>query len=97
MHDDATQNGERFFPPEDMVNASELREFLFCERAWFLSRQGYRISAQAESQRSAGIVFHEERSAAANRGRRPWVFWWAVIFAGAGIAILLVELWKGSR
>jgi hypothetical protein len=97
MHDDAPQNGERTFPPEDMVNASELREFLFCERAWFLSRQGYRVSAQAESHRAAGIVFHEARAGAASRGHSPWAFWLAAILAGAGIALLFFELWKGSR
>jgi len=96
MHDNLPQNGERLFPPEDMVNASELREFLFCERAWFLSRQGYRVSAKAEAQRAAGIVFHEARAGAASRGSSPWVFWLAVIFAGAGIAILFLEFWKGG-
>src|SRR5580700_892277 len=97
MHDDTPQNGERTFPPEDMVNASELREFLFCERAWFLSRQGYRVSARAEAQRAAGIVFHEARAGAASRGRDPRVFWLAVILAGAGVAILLFQLWRGGR
>jgi hypothetical protein len=97
MHDDAPQSGERPFPPEDMVTASELREFLFCERGWFLSRQGFRVSAQAEKQRAAGVVFHEERAGAASRGRSPRAFWFAVLLAGAGIALLLFELWKGGR
>ena len=97
MLDDALQIGERLFPPEDMVNASELREFLFCERAWFLSRQGLQVSAQAASQRAAGIEFHEARAGAASKGRNSQAFWWAVILAGAGIAILLLALWKGSR
>jgi len=97
IHDNANPNGAPFFAPEDMVNASELREFLFCERAWFLSRQGYQVSAQAESQRAAGVVFHEARAAAANRGSSPGAIWWAVILALAGIALLLLELWIGSR
>jgi hypothetical protein len=97
MHDDGPQNGERFNPQEDMVNASELREFVFCERAWFLNRQGYRVSAQAEAQRVAGMVFHEMSAAAASRGRSPWAFWFAVILAGAGSALLLFEIWKGRR
>jgi hypothetical protein len=46
MYNDADPHDERFFPPEDMVNASELREFLYCERAWFLSRQGLRVSCE---------------------------------------------------
>jgi hypothetical protein len=33
MHSNLPQNGQPFFPPEDMVTASELREFVFCERA----------------------------------------------------------------
>ena len=97
MHDDSPQNGERPFSPEDMVTASELRELLFCERAWFLSRQGFRVSAQAAKQRAAGIVFHEERAGAANRGGSKRAFWFAVLLASAGIAILLFEFWKGSR
>jgi hypothetical protein len=97
MQHDAPPNLRPSFPPEDMVNASELREFLFCERAWFLSRHGFRVSARAEAQRAAGIVFHEARAGAASRGRSPWVFWLAVLLAGAGLAILLFQLWQGSR
>ncbi len=97
MHDDNPQYGETVFAPEDMVNASELREFLFCERAWFLSRQGFRVSAQAESHRAAGIAFHETRAAAAHEGASPWPLRWAVILAGAGIAILFLQFWSSSR
>jgi len=97
MHNNPPQNGGPLFPPEDMVNASELREFLFCERAWFLSRQGFRVSAEAQAHRAAGIVFHEERAGAASRGRSPWVFRLVVILAGAGLAILLFQLWQGTR
>ena len=96
MHDDAHARDEHFFPPEDMVNASELREFLFCERAWFLNRQGFRVSAEAESQRTAGILFHEARASAANSGRSPWPLRWAVILAGAGIALLFLKAWMGG-
>jgi hypothetical protein len=80
-----------------MVNASELREFLFCERAWYLGRQGYQVSAQAESQRAAGLVFHEARAAAANRGTSPGALWWAGILTVVGIALLLLKAWMDSR
>ena len=91
------QNREPIFAPEDMINASELREFLFCERAWFLSRAGHRVSTQAEAQRAAGIEFHEARAGAASRGQNPRTFCLAMILAGIGIAILLFLVWKGIR
>jgi hypothetical protein len=97
MHDDPHPRNENCFPPEDIVNASELREFLFCERAWFLSRKGFLVSANAELQRAAGIEFHQERAVAANRGRSPWPFRWALILACAGIALLLLEVWMAGR
>jgi hypothetical protein len=97
MLHDPSQDFNPVFSPEDMVNASELREFLFCERAWFLSRHGYRVSSQAEAQRAAGIVFHEARAGAASRSSSLWVFWLAVLLAGAGLAILLFQLWRGGR
>jgi len=97
MEDNANSKNESFFAPEEMVNASELREFLFCERAWYLGRLGYQVSAQAESQRAAGIVFHEARAAAASRGSSPGALWWAGILTLAGIALLLLKVWMDSR
>jgi hypothetical protein len=32
------------FSDEDLVAASELREYLYCEKAWFLARQGFAVS-----------------------------------------------------
>ena len=97
MRNDGPRNGERSYPPEDMVTASELREFLFCERAWFLSLAGNRVSAQAEAERAAGIAFHEARAGAASRGQSPRIFLLAVVLAGAGVAILLFQIWKAIR
>jgi hypothetical protein len=73
-----------------------LREFLYCERAWFLNRQGYQVSAEAEGHRAAGIAFHEERAAAGRERASPWPLRWAIILAGAGIAILLFQFWSGG-
>jgi hypothetical protein len=97
MHNNPQQNAEPLFLSEDMINASELREFLFCERAWFLNCQGFRVSARAEAQRAAGVVFHEVRAGAASRGSSPWFFWLTVLLAAAAVAILLLEFWRGGR
>lgn len=97
MHHDNPPPTERVFPSEDMVTASELREFLFCERAWFLNRQGYRVSAEAERHRAAGIAFHEVRAEAGRAGASPWPLRWAIILAGAGLAILFLQFWSSLR
>jgi hypothetical protein len=96
MHDDEPRHGESFFPLEDMVNASELREFLFCERAWFLNARGCRVSAKAELHRAAGITFHKGRAAAAQRGASRWPLRWAIILATTGIVILILQFWGGG-
>jgi hypothetical protein len=95
MNDPHQRPAETFFLPEHMVTASELREFLFCERAWFLNRQGYRVSSEAERHRAAGISFHRARAKAGRAGASPWPFRWATILAAAGTAILLSQFWLG--
>ena len=97
MHQDIPKSREPSFPSEEMVNASELREFLFCERAWFLNRQGFRVSPEAQSHRAAGVVFHEVRAAAAQKGRNPQAYWWALILAVAGVALLLLKALMSGR
>lgn len=87
----------RPFVTADMVSASELREFLFCERAWFLSRKGLPVSSDAEAQRVAGTAFHETRAAAAGEGASPRWLKWALILATAGMAILLFQLWLAIK
>jgi hypothetical protein len=80
------------FSPQDMVNASELREFVFCERAWFLSGQGQQVTAKAQSQREDGIAFHEARAEAARRGSRPKAYAWALLLAVAAVALLVATI-----
>jgi len=63
MLDDDPQDAKKCFPPEEMVTASELREFLFCERAWFLNRQGYRRI-------SGGGITPRRRNRVSSGGRR---------------------------
>jgi hypothetical protein len=47
---------------DELVKASELREFLYCQRAWFLNRQGFHVSKRAEVEMQAGTLFHERRA-----------------------------------
>jgi hypothetical protein len=79
-----------FFAPEDPVAASDLHDFLFCERSWFQPRQRFVESDKAQDHRIAGIAFHETRAEAARRGSNGHFPWWAVV-------PLLVELASTGR
>jgi hypothetical protein len=52
---------------EPYIRASGLKDFAFCQRAWFLGRQG----AQTENTdaRERGTADHLERATAVQRGR----------------------------
>jgi len=43
----------------DFVTPSELREFVYCQRSWFLARQGLLVSDEAQIAMETGVAFHE--------------------------------------
>jgi hypothetical protein len=88
---------DRPFAPEEMVNASELKDFLFCNLAWLLNQQGFRNTAKAMDERQAGIAFHEDRAEAARKASGRQAFWWAVLLVLLGIALLLIRALIESR
>jgi hypothetical protein len=95
---DTPSVGEQFFSAEDMVSASELREFVFCERAWFLAHQGHAVlSANAREQRAAGTAFHESRATAARSGKNAHALWWAVILLIMALAAWLFKALEEKR
>ena len=75
MRDDS--DGAGFIPAEEMVTASELREFVYCERAWWLSRDRHAVSSAAQALRDDGVAFHEARAGAARRVTEARALWWA--------------------
>jgi hypothetical protein len=85
------------FAPEEMVSASELKDWIYCNHAWMLNQQGFRISDRAAEERQAGIVFHEQRAEAARKGSNRQTLWWAILFALLGMALLLAKVSMESR
>lgn len=76
---------------DDLVTASELREVVFCERAWWLKRQGYQVSNKAQAERAEGLAFHEQLARAARTANEGAALWLAVVLLLAAIAIWLVK------
>lgn len=76
---------------DDLVNASELREFLYCERSWWLARRGFDVSTRAERAREAGVLFHEQRAAAAASGGNPYALRLAVALVLIALALILAK------
>ena len=87
----AGASGENLFSQEDLVSASELREFVFCARAWFLARHGHPVSVEAREQRATGTAFHELRAMVARRGHNARPLWWAVVLLIMALAVWLLK------
>ena len=78
------------FSDEDMIAASELREYIYCEKAWFLARQGFAVSREAQAQRDAGIVYHEQRAADTVKGTHSRTVIWILLLVAAAILLLAI-------
>ena len=78
------------FSDEDMIAASELREFVYCENSWFLARHGAAVSREAQAQRDAGIVYHEQRAADTVKGTHSRTVIWIFLLVAAAILLLAI-------
>jgi hypothetical protein len=85
------------FSEEDMITASELRDFIYCARSWSLARHGFTVAREVQAQRDAGIRFHEERAEHALQGSRPSPLIAGYLLVAAGILLLLVFLVRGGH
>ena len=74
------------------VRASEIGEYLFCERAWWYTRQGLKSRNQAEL--AGGMAFHEEH---ADEARHIFMRQVAGYFLlTAAVVIFIIALVSGS-
>lgn len=85
------------FSEDDMITASELREFVYCSRAWSLARNGFAVSREVQSQRDAGIRFHELQAEHTRQGSRHSPLIAGLLLVAAGILFLLLFLLRGGN
>jgi hypothetical protein len=71
----------------EYINASEVASFLFCERSWFLSRQGK--PSLLEPERARGVQFHQRHSDRVQEAPRAR----AIATKLAAATLILLALW----
>ena len=74
----------------DFIRVSEIAEFCFCRRSWFLSQQGIRPSLVQIEKRAAGIAEHHRH---AQRVHFSQAFMSAVIYVLLLLCVLAIGYW----
>lgn len=83
--------------PDPLLNVSELRAFVYCERSWSLDRQGFLVSPHTQADRDAGTVFHEHRAIDAVQGDDPRLLRWIYVLLALAAVLLLAYFVQGAR
>ena len=65
----------------DLIRASEIADWCFCRRSWYLSARGVHPSLVQIEKRHAGIEYHQHHARSVNRAR--------VMMDGATYTVLL--------
>jgi hypothetical protein len=72
---------------EKYINASEVGEFVFCKRYWFLARQNK--PTLLERERAKGVQFHQQHSNEVQAAPRAK----AMARSWAVVTLILLTLW----
>jgi hypothetical protein len=57
-------------PNRDLIRASEIADWCFCRRSWYLSARGVGTSLVQIEERLAGVDHHHQHARRVNQGRR---------------------------
>lgn len=76
------------------IRASEVGEYLYCARAWWLRRQGFEPKDGGRFE--AGRRWHEEHGAGVVRARRLRRVARASLFAALAVAAVALLVWWSS-
>lgn len=76
----------------DLVSASELREFVFCERSWWFTYHGYAVPSAVRALRDDGIAFHAARAGAARVAKSKRELWLGILFLLAALIVCAASI-----
>jgi len=70
------------------INASELKDFSFCQRAWYLEQIG--TPSEIEDQRRAGTIDHQEHAEHVERSTQREENLTGVMLLGVLVLVLVI-------
>lgn len=80
---------------KDFVRASGMGEYVYCARAWWLRREGFRPTRGGEA-RTAGLRWHESHGRSVARAKRLRTLSAVLAYAAlSAAAMLLLAWWRG--
>jgi hypothetical protein len=56
-------------PNHDLIRASEIADWCFCRRSWYLSARGVGSSLVQIEKRQAGVAYHQQHAHSVNQAR----------------------------
>ena len=79
-----------------LIRASEIGEYVFCARAWWLRIEGVE-PASGHAARAAGTAWHREHGRGVEGARRLRLLASAATFLAALLALVIFALWWWRR
>ena len=60
---------EMDMPNRDVIRASEIADWCFCRRSWYLSAHGVRPNLVQTEKKHAGVDYHQQHARSVNQAR----------------------------
>lgn len=74
---------------KDTIKASEIAEYVFCNRAWWLSRVSGRKSSLVRKM-SDGVAFHKAHGQSVSRAQQTKLIAYVILAAAVGVIIFSI-------
>lgn len=75
------------------INASEVADFVYCQRSWYLRRLGTPVNAKTSGQQAVGIAWHRNESSLVTQATRRSVAGGGIVRIAIVALIIVVALY----